>query len=245
MDYTALADELSRRLQAAGTPERAASEKAYLKSDLTFYGVTVPAARKIVNQFLKQIELAKRTQVTGLIRVLWKHPVHELRFAATEIIGRHRDLLRASDLRLLERLLRECRGWALLDQLATQTGLILERLGNATPLLDRWAADEDFWIRRAALLADLIPLREGRGDFERFSGYADMMLDEKEFFIRKAIGWVLRDTSRRRPELVITFAAPRVHRMSGVTVREVVRQLEPEIAEQLMAGYKARSSVDI
>ena len=69
--------------------------------------------------------------------------------------------------------------------------------------------------------------------------------DEKEFFIRKAIGWVLRDTSRRRPELVITFAAPRVHRMSGVTVREVVRQLEPEIAEQLMAGYKARSSVDL
>ncbi len=54
------------------------------------------------------------------------------------------------------------------------------------------------------------------------------MLEEREFFIRKAIGWVLRDTSRRRPELVFDWLAPRAGRASGVTLREAVKYLTPE-----------------
>ena len=62
--------------------------------------------------------------------------------------------------------------------------------------LDRWSRDEDFWIRRSAMLALLLPLRDGGGDWARFAGYADRLLEEKEFFIRKAICWVLRETSK-------------------------------------------------
>ncbi|MDA0336639.1 MAG: DNA alkylation repair protein [bacterium] len=243
MDYGKLAENLSRRLQDLGTPERAVGEKAYLKSDLQHFGVTVPVIRGTVKHFLVDTPIEKRAAVTGLVRALWQEPIHERRVAAIEIITFRRDVLRRPDLPLLERLLRECRGWALLDNLATQAGLLLESLSGATPVLDRWATDEDFWMRRAALLADLLPLREGRGDFARFSRYADMMLEEKEFFIRKAIGWVLRDLSRQRPELTIGWSAPRLHRMSGVTIREVVRRLEPDIAGRLMTGYKARESV--
>ena len=92
-------------------------------------------------------------------------------------------------------------------------------------MLDRWATDADFWIRRSALLALLGPLRRGEGDFDRFSRYADAMLDEKEFFIRKAIGWVLRETAKTRPELVFDWLLPRAKRASGVTVREAVKPL--------------------
>ena len=60
------------------------------------------------------------------------------------------------------------------------------------------------------------------------------MLDEREFFIRKAIGWVLRDTSRRRPELVADWIEPRVARASGVTVREAVKHLDPERRARIM-----------
>ncbi len=100
--------------------------------------------------------------------------------------------------------------------------------GLLGPVLDRWAIDDDFWIRRSALLALLVPLRRGAGDFDRFARYADVMLEEKEFFIRKAIGWVLRDTARRRPDLVFGWALPRAERMSGVTVRELVKPLSDE-----------------
>ncbi len=88
-----------------------------------------------------------------------------------------------------------------------------------------------------------MPLRRGEGDFERFGRYADQMLEEKEFFIRKAIGWVLRETAKRRPELVADWLAPRVHRASGVTMREAVKPLPAEVRERLLAGYRAKRPV--
>jgi 3-methyladenine DNA glycosylase AlkD len=75
------------------------------------------------------------------------------------------------------------------------------------------------------LLTYLVPLREGLGDFDAFAAKADRMLEEREFFVRKAIGWVLRDTGRRRPELVVDWLEPRAHRAAGLTVREAVKHL--------------------
>jgi 3-methyladenine DNA glycosylase AlkD len=109
-------------------------------------------------------------------------------------------------------------------------GSLVERSPTLGRKLDRWARDPDFWIRRSAMLALLMPLRRGGGDFERFSRYADAMLDEREFFIRKAIGWVLRDTSKRRPAMVSEWLAPRMHRASGVTLREALKYLDIKAA---------------
>ena len=102
-----------------------------------------------------------------------------------------------------------------------------------------WATDDDFWIRRAALLALLIPLRQGAGDFDRFARYADALLDEREFFIRKAIGWVLRDTARKRPDLVYEWFLPRAARASGVTVREVLKPLSDAQRAAIQAARTA------
>ena len=103
--------------------------------------------------------------------------------------------------------------------------------------------DGDFWVRRSAMLALLIPLRQGEGDFDRFGRYADGMLEEKEFFIRKAIGWVLREVSKKRPELVFDWIAPRTHRASGVTMREAVKYLPAAQRDALMAAYKERRAL--
>jgi 3-methyladenine DNA glycosylase AlkD len=65
------------------------------------------------------------------------------------------------------------------------------------------------------------------------------MLDEREFFIRKAIGWILRDTGRRRPELVADWIEPRTARASGVTVREAVKHLDPERRARINEAYAA------
>ncbi len=120
-------------------------------------------------------------------------------------------------------------------------GSLVERFPELTATLDRWAADENFWIRRSAMLSLLVPLR--RGDlthFERFAGYADAMLAEREFFIRKAIGWILRETAKKQPDLVAHWLAPRVHRISGVTIREAVKWLPAPQREALLAAYGAR-----
>ena len=81
----------------------------------------------------------------------------------------------------------------------------------------------------------------GGGDFGRFSRYADAMLAEREFFIRKAIGWVLREVARRRPELVAAWLGPRVHLASGVTVREAVKPLSEPIRAALLIGIPGQN----
>lgn len=201
-------------------PGRAEAQRAYLKSDLEFYGVAVGDVRAAVR-------LAGRpdhAELVALVSILWQSPVFEHRLAAVELLCRHVRLLGPADVPLVERLVRESHTWALVDPLAiTVAGPIV------TPAdLDHWAADPDFWVRRAALLAHLAPLRGGDGDFEAFARYADQMLDEREFFIRKAIGWVLRDTGRKRPDLVFDWLLPRAARASTVTVREAVKPLSDD-----------------
>ena len=85
------------------------------------------------------------------------------------------------------------------------------------------------------MLALLRPLRRGEGDFARFGRYADAMLEEKEFFIRKAIGWILRETSKKRPDLVWRWLSPRAERASGLTVHEGSKYLPAAQRKALLA----------
>jgi 3-methyladenine DNA glycosylase AlkD len=134
-------------------------------------------------------------------------------------------------------LLREARTWALVDGLAANVvGTLRERHpAEVEATLEAWSRDADHWLRRSSLLAYLVALRSGAGDFDAFARKADRMLEEREFFVRKAIGWVLRDTGRHRPELVVAWLDPRVDRAAGLTVREAVKHLPDADRERLLA----------
>jgi 3-methyladenine DNA glycosylase AlkD len=226
VDIRALAASIDTELQADGSPQRAERERAYLKSGLRHYGTSIPSIRAIATATARRHPGMTHDQLLELVDVLWAVRVHERRVACVELLVLHLDRLDPDDAPLLERLLRESQTWALVDVLAASVmGGLVERHVELGDVLDRWAADDDFWLRRSALLALLIPLRQGRGDFDRFGRYADAMLDEREFFIRKAIGWVLRDTARKRPDLVYDWLLPRAALASGVTIREAIKPL--------------------
>jgi 3-methyladenine DNA glycosylase AlkD len=229
---------IERELRDLGTPGRAAGTKAYLKSDLEFTGTTVPDTRSVIRSWCRARPSLAHDELVTAAGELWARPVFECRLAAVELLDAKPALLQAGDAAMIERMLRTARTWALVDTLAEHVmGGLVERYPELTATLDRWADDDDFWLRRSAMLALLRPLRRGDGDFDRFSRYADRMLEEKEFFIRKAIGWILRDTAKRRPGLVAGWLAPRVHRASGVTVREAVKPLPPDVRDELLAAY--------
>jgi 3-methyladenine DNA glycosylase AlkD len=230
---------LDRALRDAADQVRAEKERSYLKSRLTHYGVTVPAIHRLARATGRTLD---RGALLRLVVELWDEPaaapVHERRYLAADLLAVRSDVLTPNDLPLLERLLRESRTWALVDTLAPSVvGPLSERHpADVEPSLDRWADDPDYWLRRAALLAHLIPLRQGRGDWDRFTRYADPLLEDPEFFVRKAIGWVLRDTARQRPELVLTWVEPRAARMSSITLREAVKPLDPADRDRLLAS---------
>ena len=235
-----LADELEARLRLVGTRKRAEGEKAYLKSDLDFTGTLVSDTRAEVARRDRELAL-DHDPLVELVVALWSKPVFERRLAAIMFLQRHADLVTAADLPLLERLVRESRTWALVDYLAVD---VLGRMVEVDPValssaMDRWATEDDFWVRRSSLLAELRPIRRGH-DLDRFLARADPMLEEREFFIRKAIGWVLREAGKRRPDEVAAWLRPRTHRASGVTMREAVKYLPADVGARLIEAYRRR-----
>ena len=220
---------------------RAEQARAYLKHDDPHLGVAVPAVRAAVRDLLRtEPALARHDPVTALVDTLWKRPTFEEKLAAVEVLAARSQLVTTADLPRLEDMLRTSGTWALVDPLAGDVvGRIVLRDPDdhlLTTTLERWVVDDDFWVRRSALLSQLGRVRRAEAtpaDFAVFARWADTMLDEREFFVRKAIGWVLRETSKQHPDLVVDYVRPRAARMSGVTFREAVRRLPPDSADEL------------
>jgi 3-methyladenine DNA glycosylase AlkD len=227
----AAVDFFRKRFAAAGKAERATYEQAYMKSALKFHGVDAATVRAVASEFCRAHAL-DHDALVGAVDALYATDWFDLHSAAVGVLERHKKLLALDDAAWLVTLVRRSGCWAHVDWLATKI------VPHALPdkpgkLLRSWARDDDFWVRRTALLAQLDALRAGGGDFALFAELARPMLPEKEFFIRKAIGWVLRDTSKKRPELVRDFVVAHRAAMSGLTLREATRRLPPKMRAAL------------
>jgi len=235
MTTDSLVRELEHDLRDVGDEERARGAKAYLKSDLEFIGVAAKPLRKVARDFLGRHPGYDGAWLKELAVVLWQRPVFELKAVAVALLERNVRMLEVADLELVEDLLRRSHTWALVDWLCTKVAAhLVERDPAVTePTLRRWSTDDDFWIRRASMLAQLPALRAGGGDFELFASLASSMVEEKEFFIRKAIGWVLRDVSKKRPQLAYGFLIEHIDEVSGLTFREGSKYLPEQQRAEL------------
>ena len=236
MDVPALADQVRAELLGAADPVCAVQQQRYLRTSVEHWGVSVPQARRAIRAAGRTVE---HDELIGLVDRLWAGGVFDTRLAAALLLDRHATVFRAADLAWLTGLIREAGTWALVDLLVPRplAAADADDAEATTAVLDAWLCDEDFWLRRSAILAHLIALRAGQGNWERFAEYADRLLADREFFVRKAIGWVLRDAARQDPERVAAWVAARTDRISGVALREAVKPLEPATAQALRAAY--------
>ena len=222
-------------LAATATRRRAAGAKAYLKSDLEFIGADQPAIRRAAKALARRVQDAEDEPLRAVVSALWRTRAHELRSVAIGLLELRESALDAADLPLLERLLRDSHTWAYVDWMSTKVlAPLLLREEALRMTLPRWAVDGDFWLRRTALLTLMPPVVRGEVPFSAFSVLAVPMLGEKEFFIRKAIGWVLRAVSKEDPATVAAFL--RAHRddVSGLTMREGAKYLPARDRKELL-----------
>jgi 3-methyladenine DNA glycosylase AlkD len=234
----AVVRHFDRRFREVGTARRAEGAKAYMKSALRFHGVDAAQLRTECVAFCKAHPDMDRDGLIACATALFATDAFDIRSVAIALLERKWKLLQASDAPWLVELARAGACWAHVDFLATAViDPLLEREGGVATWARAWANDDSFWVRRVALLCQLRSLRRGAGDFALFSHVAAPMLSEKEFFIRKAIGWVLRDTAHKRPDMVFEWLLPRAARASGVTLREAGKPLS---AEQRAAIEAAR-----
>jgi len=214
------------RLRRAGSAARATGEKAYLKSDLRFWGTGQEPIRAAVRDYSRAHSDLTRAELRAVGEALYATRVHELRASAIGVLERNRETLIDRDLPWLIGLVRQSRSWAYVDWLAPKViGDVIARDPRSRKRLSVWAKDDDFWVRRAALLAEHDALRSGGGDFALWSRIAASMLDEREFFIRKAIGWVLREVSKQRPDLTFEFLRKHRERVSRLSLLEGAKYL--------------------
>lgn len=210
---------LAERLSAVATPERAEYEKSYLKSDLEHLGATVPDARAASKWLLAEYPRL-RAEPWPLVQACWDSGIYELR--STMGFYLERANLGRKGLERLESLCRRCHTWALIDQIAVH---VVPRAKPPHSILTRWAVDDDFWIRRVALLCNLKELRAGRGRPDTWVHLAVPNLQHPEVFIRKAIGWVLREIGKKRPDWTADFIEDHRHHMAPLSIQEANRHL--------------------
>ncbi|MER7758697.1 DNA alkylation repair protein [Streptomyces sp. NPDC097619] len=233
MESGGLVEGLRDALRGLGDPERAEQQRAYLKSGIGHLGARVPDMRRCVVEVRRGLGPLPAEEVRALARELWtvpegaSEPVYEFRWAAVELLVQYAKALDAGDLAEVEELLRECGTWALVDPLAVHcAGAVALRDPAAGTVLDRWVGDGDFWLRRSAVLALLPGIRAGRPDTVRLTRYADALVGEREFFLRKALGWVLRELSVRDPRFVRDWLDRHGAAVAPLTRREATRRMD-------------------
>ena len=224
----ALIGSLQTAFAALADPLRAAKQQAYMKSVMPYYGIIAPDIRRLCGAEFKNhpLESAAAWEATAL--TLWRNATHrEDRYAALELIGfkPYRRYFTASLVTTLEELIVSGPWWDYVDPIAINFvgHLLTHHSEQITPILRTWSTHENIWLRRSAILAQL--KFKDRTDFTLLLELIEPSVDTREFFLRKAIGWVLREYSKTNAESVIDYVAANQARLSGLTRREALRIL--------------------
>lgn len=221
----ALCAFVHKELQDLADPAKAPLMAAYMKTDMPFYGVQKPCRVAMHRAMRKQFRPHSQQAYRDGVLALWHLPHREEKYAAIEFATQHKAYIGIASLALYEQLIREGAWWDLVDAVATLLvgSVLLKHREQARVVMEKWIADPDMWVRRAALLAHL--KHKTLTDEAQLFDHCLKLAPEKEFFIRKAIGWVLREYSKTAPDAVRGFL--RAHRtaLSPLSFREGAKRL--------------------
>jgi 3-methyladenine DNA glycosylase AlkD len=205
---------------------KAEGMKAYLLDQFEFLGLAAPVRRQAVKDIGK-VQWQSADDVLAAAELLWQKPQREYRYTAIDLLRQHSAQLSVNDLPTLQALLLRESWWETVDGLSAVIADVMhaavQQQPNAAVTMDVWLTHPNLWVRRSAMLHQLGWRLDT--DSTRLFGYAKQLSDEKEFFIRKAIGWALRDYARWHPQAVTDFLVQHRASLSGLTVREAAKHL--------------------
>jgi 3-methyladenine DNA glycosylase AlkD len=220
-----LVETVRADLHAAADPVRALQMQAYMKSTMPYLRVRVPDVRRIVRVAARVRPLATTDALAGTAAALWREAAYrEERYAATALLGvpAARPLRTTELLPLYHEMITTGAWWDHVDEVAHRIGeLLVAYPAEMRPTLSAWARDPDRWLRRAAVICQ-VGLRSAT-EAELLSDAIGANLGDRDFFLRKAIGWALRDYSRTEPDWVRAFVATR--ELSPLSRREALKHL--------------------
>lgn len=213
--------QLCDRLLTLGTQSRADKEKAYQKSRWTHWGVPLPKMDLAIRECLTGLDEAESLRLAAR---LWSEPVWDLKMVAARLLARRSVPVGDRLWRFVCERMPDLDGWAVADSLATVGTRCLLADPRHLDIVETWVVSPHLWTRRAALVFTLPWTREDR-DPERMLGWAARLAGDPEWFIQKAIGWWLRELSKRDPARVRRFLDEHGAALKGVARREALKYL--------------------
>jgi 3-methyladenine DNA glycosylase AlkD len=217
-----LLQSLEKQFNAAQDPSLAPQMKAYMRDLFPFLGIKKPQRAALQKSCFKAHPVTTEQELITIVTLLWDKPEREYQMVACELLYSSKKLWFPALLATVEQLIRTKSWWDSVDTLASKTvGPLLLKFPELQVHMDKWITDENFWIRRSALIYQLS--YKEKTDADRLFSYCKMTCHEKEFFIRKAIGWALRQYAKTDPLQVRAFLVQHKDSLSGLSYREAAK----------------------
>ena len=212
--------------QQHADPEKAREMKRYMKGQYEYFGIQAPQRRALLKQFLAEQGLPPASELQSIVRTLWAAPQRELQYVAVELLIRFKKSWTPEWLPLFETLITAKSWWDTVDFISSDlVGELFRRFPEQIrPTTARWMDSGNMWLQRTALIFQR--RYKHQTDRELLFDYCTRCAGSKEFFIRKAIGWALREYAKTDPAAVVAFV--KSHKLSPLSEREAVRRIKDE-----------------
>ncbi len=223
-----LFDSIRTALQNLTDPERAPEMQRYMKSEMPFYGIPTPVRRKTSRNVFKDNKPWTFEKWTSSILQLWRCASYrEERYCAIDLIEWEPSCKKFHTweaMPMLEEMVITGAWWDYCDNLSRPLGNILRaEPEKMRKLMEEWSIDEDIWKQRSSILCQL-RFKEDL-DFEFLQKCIEPSIESNEFFLRKAIGWALRDHAWTFPQDVKDYVETNKNRLSGLSKREALKNI--------------------
>jgi 3-methyladenine DNA glycosylase AlkD len=183
----------------------ATAQAKYMKNNFDFFGIKTPERREIMRPFLHKNYLPEKTILPDLIKQLWQKPEREFHYFGQELLFKYQHKLAKDDIKLIHFMLTNQSWWDTVDYIAIKIlGTYFKQFPSQIGLIiPQWLASDNIWLQRSALLFQLKYKVELNTNL--LADSIQKLLGSKEFFIDKAIGWILREHSKTDPQWVVEF----------------------------------------
>jgi 3-methyladenine DNA glycosylase AlkD len=216
---------LRQAFEALADAERAAVMSKYMLNHFPFYGIMTTDRRACFKSFMQESgKLKNETEVMEVALELWNQEQREFHYCAIEFLIAYKKIFSSSFIHMIEKLIMEHSWW---DTVDTVNSKLIEPHfkkfpEQIVPYTQKWNESENMWLQRSSIIFQ--NKWKQKTNPALLEKYILKHTSSKEFFIRKAIGWALREYSAINPTWVLDFVE--AHEMSGLSKREAIRNIK-------------------
>lgn len=218
-------DALITQMRNLSNTAQGTKMTAYLKGHFPCLGVMAPVRKELLKDFLQEHGKPGTTEWEDVVKTLWEQPEREFQYLSQDLLIKYKSKYREEHLDWFESLICDRSWWDTVDHLASHCvgAYFLHYPEQRYAAIDRWLSGDDRWLKRTAII---FQLKYGnKTDAALLGQVITDLMHEQDFFIRKAIGWALRQYSRFDADFVRTFVDTHEQALSGLSKKEALRLL--------------------